>query len=134
MADLARMSLRAAADKGAVLHLKDPATNDPLFDGDEPVTITLLGANSQAMIDKAKEIERRRVEGETIDDAQAGAEQLAALTVAWSGISVNSDKPLECTFENAVKIYLDPHTEWVVEQIGPFCRSRRNFVGNRQKG
>ena len=130
--DLSKLSVRAASSKGAVLHLKDPATKEPLFDGDKPVTITVLGSEGDAVRAKFKDIESRRVKGDDVDNETAGAEMLAVLTAAWSGIALHSDEPLECNFDNAVKLYLDPDAEWIAEQVGPFSRNRRNYLGNRK--
>lgn len=129
--DLAKLSLRTAADKGAVLHLKDPASGEPLFDGEKPVTITVRGADSSSVKEKARDIERRKLSGEDISAAQAGAETLAAMTISWENIALHSSDPLECTFENCVKLYLDPDAEWIVAQIGPFSRNPMNFKKNR---
>lgn len=132
--DLAKLSLRTAASAGAVLHLKDPVTGEPLFDGDKPVTITVRGVESQELREKARDIERRKLGGEKLDDAQIGAEKLASITADWSGIALHGPDPLACTFENAVRLYLDADAEWIVEQVGPFSRDRRNFVKNRPTG
>lgn len=132
--DLGRLSPRKAASAGAVLHLKDPVTNEPLMDGDDPVTITLLGADCQDLRDARRDIERRRAEGEEISEDQAGAELLAAITVGWSGIGLHSNEALPFSRENAIRLYLDPDADWICGQVGPFSRNRRNFLKNRPSG
>lgn len=132
--DLGKFSLRKAADGAAVLHLEDPATGEKLYDGETPVTITVRGMDCTALREKRKDIERRQAEGEEISPEQSGAELLAAVTVGWSGIGLHSDEELPFSFENAVALYLDPDAEWICGQVGPFSRSRRNFVKNRPSG
>lgn len=132
--DLAKLSPRQAAEPGAELHLKDPATGDPLYSGKTPVTITVRGGDSEVVAEKRKEIERRRAKGEEINEAEAGAELLAAITIRWKGIGLRSTKALPCSPENAKKLYLDPDAEWICGQVGPFSRNRRNFVKNRPSG
>ncbi|SMP37053.1 hypothetical protein [Shimia sagamensis] len=132
--DLIKLSPRKAADGGAVLHLKDPATGEELFDGDKPVTITVKGADSEAVQEARRDVERRRVSGEEISEAEAGAEFLAAVTMDWQGIGLGSTKSLKCNKENAKRLFLHPDAEWICGQVGPFSRDRRNFVKNRPSG
>lgn len=130
--DIAKLSPRKAADGGAVLHLKDPATGDPLYDENgDPITVEVLGADSDVVKEKRREIERRRAKGEDIDEAESGADFLAAITVGWQGIGLHGSKPLKFSYANARKLYLDPDAEWVAGQVGPFSRDRRNYVKNR---
>ncbi len=132
--DLIKLSPRKAADGGAVLHLKDPATGEELFDGGKPVTITVKGADSEAVQEARRDVERRRVSGEEISEAEAGAEFLAAVTMDWQGIGLGSTKSLKCSKENAKRLFLHPDAEWICGQVGPFSRDRRNFVKNRPSG
>lgn len=132
--DLIKLSPRKAADGGAVLHLKDPATGEELFDGGKPVTITVKGADSEAVQEARRDVERRRVSGEEISEAEAGAEFLAAVTMDWQGIGLGSTKSLKCNKENAKRLFLHPDAEWICGQVGPFSRDRRNFVKNRPSG
>ena len=125
--DLTQFSPRRAADRPRELHLKHPATGEPLFDGGEPVTITLLGSESRAMRDKVRELERRKLDGEEITPELEGAEKLAALIVGWKGIGLGSDDDLPYSPENARRLAENEHAMWIVEQIAPFVSARRNF-------
>ncbi|GAA6162569.1 hypothetical protein NBRC116590_02730 [Pelagimonas sp. KU-00592-HH] len=130
---LDKLSPRLAANSPATLHLKDPATGERLFDGKTPVSMEILGADSDALEVKQKDIASRQLAGENISEAQSGAEMLASITVGWTGIGLHSDEELPFTFENAVRLYLDKDSEWICGQVGPFSRDRKNFVTNRQK-
>ncbi|WP_347837719.1 hypothetical protein [uncultured Planktomarina sp.] len=140
--DLSKFDVKTAAKKGAELHLRNPFNNELLFEevapeneGDEPtkrpVTITLMGRDSPVLLEKTKEIERRRVKGEEISDAEASTELLATGIVAWQGIALpGTSEDAECNFENAVKILTNEATSWVQEQASIFASVRRNFIGN----
>ncbi len=128
--DLTKLSVRKATSKPATLHLKHPFTGEMLEADGKPVTIDLLGAESDAVRAKAKEIEKRRAAGVEMTDAEAGAEMLSAITVGWSNIGLGSDDELAFSPENAKRLYLDPDAEWIVEQVRPFSLTRKNFVAN----
>lgn len=127
--DLGKLDVKAASEKGAVLHLKHPMTGEKLFDGDEPVTITVIGRDSPAVSAVMKDLDRRKSKGEDIDEHERGLELLAAVVKDWSGIELDGE-PLECNKANARKLFADPRTEWIGEQVGPFALSRRNFAQN----
>ena len=80
-----------------------------------------------------KDLDRRRSKGEDIDEHERGLELLSIVVKDWSGIELDSE-PLECTKANARKLFADPRTEWIGEQVGPFALSRRNFAQNLQEG
>lgn len=129
--DLTRLDVKAASEKGAVLHLKHPMTGEKLFDGDDPVTITVIGRDSPSVRAAMTDIERRKAKGEDISREDEGLELLSVVTTGWTGIDFDG-KALEFSKANARKIYADPRTEWIGEQVGPFALSRRNFAQNLQ--
>lgn len=117
------------ADTGATLTLLHPATDAPL-----PVTITLLGQDSQkyralerkkkqANLDsiikgkKAAALNAERLDAEDLDD-------LVALTVTWSGVEFDGE-PKPCTTENVRRLYTE--LSWVKEQAQAFINERANF-------
>ena len=129
---LASLSPVRAANAGADLHLKHPATGEPLFEtvkGKQvPATILLYGRDSAAVKEATKLVEQRRAKGEDITPEDAGILILTAAIGGWSaaiGISKAGDIPF--TPENARILLTNPDTAWVAEQIGPFSMSRRNF-------
>lgn len=126
--DLTRYDVRAAADKGADLRLRCPATNVPLGPDEAPPTISLLGRDATAVREARKQAARELQDGK-IDEAEMGIRVLIAATRAWANIELDG-KALDCTEANIRRLYTDPRTEWVVEQVGPFVMSRRNIAGN----
>ena len=131
--DLSQFDVKAASEKGAVLHLKHPMTGEKLFDGGTAVTITVIGRDSPSVQAVMKEIERRKAKGEDIDRHEEGLELLCCVVKEWSGIEFEG-QPMECNKANARKLFNDPRTEWIGEQVGPFALSRRNFAQNLQAG
>lgn len=127
--DLTALDVKAASEKGAVLHLKHPMTGEKLFDGDEPVTVTVIGRDSPSVRSAMLDIERRKAKGEDITKEDEGLELLAVVTLGWSGIEFDG-KALEYSKSNARKLYSDPRTDWIGEQVGPFALNRRNFAHN----
>lgn len=126
--DLTRYDVRAAADKGASLRLRCPATNAPLGTDDAYPVIHMLGRDATAVREARKEAMRELQDGK-IDEGELGLRVLIAATRAWGNIELDG-KTLDCTEVNIRRLYTDPRTEWVVEQIGPFVMSRRNIAGN----
>lgn len=118
---------------GAVLHLKHPATGEPLGTKDAPVTITVIGRDSPSVRAVMQDVEKRRARGETIDKEEEGLTLLASVVKGWQGIEFDG-KPFEYSPANARKLFADPRTEWVGEQVGPFALNRRNFAQNLSNG
>lgn len=128
---LASLSPTKAAEKGADLHLRHPATGELLFEKvrgtDVPVTVRLLGRDSKAVKDATKAAEKRRAKG-AMTEADA-VDIMAAAITGWSeGLCVKKPGDLPYSPENARALLTNPDTEWVAEQIGPFSMSRRSFV------
>lgn len=127
MIDLKRLDVASAAAAGADLHLKHPATLEPLFDGKTPATIRMLGRDAPAVRDAARAADRAVTAGE-IDSGERLTRVLVAATVGWSGIAVDGDE--EYSPEAARKLYTMPETDWVVEQVAPFFMDRANYAHN----
>lgn len=105
-----------------------PFTKEPLESDGKPVTIDLLGFGCDIGLAKGKEIDKRRTNGEEIDNDQQGREILAAITVGWSNVGLGSKAELQFSHENALKLHSDPNSEWIVEQVLPFASDRRNYL------
>lgn len=126
------MSLKAAkAETGAVLQVKNPATEEPL----EGVTLTLLGTDSA----KYRAIQRRKTQS-ALDRMSKGrrslrlkaeeteAEALAdlvELTVAWTGIT-EAGVPVPFGKEAVERYYAE--LPWLREQAQEFVNDRANFL------
>lgn len=133
---LSQFDPKAAAEKGATLHLRNPFNQtpllaDPLEDGGDPrpVTIELRGVDAPSVQAVRKDIERRRVEGEEISDEEASLELTVAAMIGWTAISVGEDaEDTPFSKEKAKELLSDPDTAWVFEQTGPFTLRRVNFL------
>ena len=127
--DFTKLDVTTSANAGAVMQVTHPSTGDEL----EGTTITLLGQDSDIY---QKEIKKRaeqslnnrngRNKKVDLDEAKIkGAELLARLTTAWTGIAEGKTE-LECNFDNCVKMYLK--YPWLREQVEAFITDRGNFI------
>ena len=68
------------------------------------------------------------------DPSEGGALVLAKCTLGWEGsakpgcLALDEDEFLECTEENALRVYTD--FAWIREQVDAFMNDRANFLGN----
>lgn len=54
---------------------------------------------------------------------------LSKITVGWEGVDWEGE-PMECTAENAYKLYKEPAYRWFRDQVDDFATDRRNYLGN----
>ena len=128
--DFADLDMASAADAGADLHLRHPATDEPLYDGKVPVKWRIIGRDSKRVQDATKAAQKL-VMGGKIDDEEAGIRALAACVIGWPTGTKWQGDDVECTPENvAMMLRARP---WLMEQIGPFAMARANFAGNMSK-
>lgn len=125
--DLTELNISAAGSSELVL--RHPATGEDLKDGDNPVTIVLLGKDSKeyrAAVAKTANSRLRNRKVQTVEQAQQdGIDLLAAVTVGWSGIAENGE-PLECTEKEVKRVYRE--YAWIREQVDEFVDDRANFL------
>jgi len=124
---LGRFNVRAAAKCGADLHLRHPSTLELFWDGESPVTITLMGKDAPEVRDAYLATEPLVVKGE-IDRDEQMVRVLIVATVAWSGLLVDGSE--DCTPDNIRKLYTMEETEWVLEQVIPFFADRPTYATN----
>jgi len=125
--DLSQLNVSAAGS--SELTLRHPATGEDLYDGDNPVTVTLLGKDSkeyrQAVARTANSRLRNR-KVQTVEQAQQdGIDLLSAVTLGWQGITENGE-PLECTQHEVKRVYRE--YAWIREQVDEFVDDRSNFL------
>jgi len=141
---LAKLQTAENANSGRKLHLEHPDERTPLFFDEAkqvPVTLTLLGKDSQAYIkaertnrNRAVENIKKRVAFSAAEDDRLGSETLARCTTAWEGVpqgwldGTDDEAPAEFSYENAVKMYENPGVAWVREQADDFIGKRANFL------
>lgn len=122
----------APLGQGAVLEVLHPTTGLPLvMDGETPVTITLVGKDSEQFRAAVRErtnknlkaMEKASPTAEMVE--QANIDLLAACTLGWSGIQVK-DQPWPFTPDNAR--YLYTRLVWLRDQVDGFIADRANFL------
>lgn len=135
MADLATIDTAETANIGAVMHLNGPdgapLYQDPVGDADpEPVTITLLGDDSDALIRMDRQNTNAVLRGSgpqamTAELSEAkNINRLARATVGWSGIQVGGET-IEWSEEAAKGLYR--RFRWIRQQANQFVSDRANF-------
>lgn len=121
----ARFDTQQASDVPRECHLKDPYTGEFYFDDKgEPVTISVMGFQSTVARNKLNEQNRHKTQAKPSD--QLGAEFLATLTTGWSdSMSLDGNKKLPFSFDNAVSIYLK--YDGLARQVSDFASNIANF-------
>ncbi|WP_420478231.1 hypothetical protein [Brevundimonas sp. FT23028] len=137
--DLAELNTVELANEGVVMHVRGPLgpvyeTDDEgkeIVDGDGkpvPVTITLLGDDSDRMVQYDREQFNEGLKGGTAITAVSvetkAINRLAHATVAWSGIKWEK-QVLSLTPENARLIYRK--VRWLRASGQQFVSDRANF-------
>lgn len=138
--DLLSLDVSATANDGRDLVLKHPVDRTPLSDATgKPVTITLLGRDSDTFIKAERIIRNKRMDllkkggkFSAAEEDQEAVETLARCTVGWSGVpqgwvdgTANADAA-EFSYAAAVKLY--GRMRWVREQVDEFVGTRENFL------
>lgn len=130
--DLSKLNVKASAEQGSNLHLRDPFTGEELFNDDEsPMTITLLGKDSEqyrrtVRATANKNLKKGRVTATVEQFEQSGVELLASVTTGWNlqfGVEM-----MEFTPTAAKKLYADQDYRWIYEQVDEFVSERSNFL------
>lgn len=125
MVELNELGVVSAAERGATLTLKHPATGEEL-----DLTMQVLGFDAEPVVQAARAFDREeaKVGGERKPDP-IGRRQVALATVAvvgWDGLSM-SGKVVKFSPEKAAEIMADPNFVWIVSQVCDFGARRRNF-------
>ncbi|MFN3858110.1 MAG: hypothetical protein ACK4RV_10190 [Caulobacter sp.] len=129
--DLAQIDTTKAANEGAVLELLGPDEAPLVDENGAPVTITLLGKDSEVFNRETnaranRVLNQRGRQKITVEASRAeGVRLLAKCTVAWAGIKVRGEF-LDCTYENALKLYTE--FAFIREQVDAFIGDRSNFT------
>lgn len=132
--DLSALNPKKKANAGAFLHLVNPGTGLPLYDGDDkdkPVGLWLMGRDSDlyaktrhknvntALTTKKKSDPKtsEMIEQETIA-------LLAEMTTGWDNLSYQGNS--EFSRDAVIGVYTD--LAWVREQADIFISDRANFI------
>lgn len=128
--DILSINTVAHANQGVPLELRGPDGAPLLADG-KPVTITLLGEDSEVMTKFSNEQANRylRQQGQTVVTAEGARantiDRLATATVGWSGFSIGGEE-WPCDREHARKLYTE--FPWIRDQAAVFIADRANFT------
>lgn len=121
--------LDAGKESGEVMKLRHPVSKEEL-----PVTIALVGIDSERFRAASREIINRRLKNQTrrrdtsvkVEEIEAESlEQLAAATLGWEGVELDG-KALPFSHVNALKLYR--RLPWVKDQVDTFVADRENFL------
>ena len=129
--DLSTLDTADLANQGAPLELRGPDGSPLLQDDGKPITITLLGADSDALTVIATRQTNRYLKNQgqmrvTAELARANElEYLARATVAWDGIKIAGEAP-DCTEAEARALYT--RFPWITAQARAFIDDRANFM------
>lgn len=139
---LASLNFASAANEGRTMTVLHPIDRTALLDekGD-PVTITLLGRDSDAFIAAENAARNRAVEqikeGAKFSAAAADEEAAASLaraTTGWSGVvqgwidGTGDETPAKFSVENAKKLYMGRGVRWIRDQADKFVGDRAHFL------
>lgn len=139
---LTSLNFAPAANEGRVMTVLHPTDRTPLKDGKgNPVTLTLLGRDSDAFIAAENAARNKAVEslkdGAKFSAAAADEEAAASLaraTTAWAGIpkgwidNTDDETPAPFTPQNAAALYSNRGVRWVREQADKFIGDRAHFL------
>lgn len=129
----ARFSTDKANSEGVRCILRDPATDDDLYDGDEPVAIWVVGRDSKEYKRYQSETESKYRGKKAPYGGKARAlalELLARCTKKFDNLSIKGE-PVEMDTDSIVEFY--KAVPWAKEQVDEFIHDRANFLGNSQK-
>lgn len=127
--DLSTIDTKSLAEEGVPMHLHGP-NGAPLMQEDEktPITITLLGDDSDALTKLDRATTNAHLRGNGVVTAELAEAKhltrLARATVGWSGIVVDG-KELEFSEEAARELY--KRFKWIRGQAAVFISDRANF-------
>jgi hypothetical protein len=127
--DILALDPSTLANEGAVLDLRDPTGAPMLKDDGSPVTLTLLGADSDVYVKASQDLTNRALRNrgkQNVTAASLLADQinlLAKVTVGWDGIGLG-EKETGFSEENAKRLY---RIAFIREQAEAFIADRGNF-------
>lgn len=131
--DLSAFDTSDLANAGAVLELRDPTGNPVLQDDGKPVTITLLGEDSDVVTQASNRNANQFLRGTAAGGQAVTAEmsktneinKFASATVSWNGIVVDGEA-LKFSADAAKALYR--RFPWIRDQVRIFIADRANFM------
>ena len=132
MADLSTITDTYAPDAGFVLELRGPDDKALFNDDGTPMTLTLLGADSDVAVKARNANQNRRfAQGARLKLTAEGldsdsASYLAKLTTGWN-ITMGGTKP-PFSAAAAAALFADPKLSFIREQADTAIADRSNFL------
>ena len=118
-----KYDVAAAEEAGSKMHVKGP-TGDLEYNGDDPVTITVRGFESETITKYNHTVDKKKFKGMKISDEERGAEMLSLAVLGWDGFG--GKDAIECTEENKIKMF--KKRPFIAQQILAFGLERSNFL------
>lgn len=127
--------LRTTSEEGAVMEVVDLHGKPALNSKSDPITITLLSADSpkykqtvreqqNKLLNKKQRRNSAQLDMEVIE--KISREARAAVTIAWSDGFILDGVELECTEANALMVY--ENIPEIDDQVSEFIADRINFM------
>lgn len=132
MADLAAFTDDYLPEQGFDVHLRGPDEAELFNDDGSPMTITVLGADSDVAVKARHATQNRRFQQGarmklTAEGVDAdGASYLAKLTTGWN-ITLGGKTP-PCDYAAAVQLYQNPKLSFIRDQVDTAIAERANFL------
>jgi hypothetical protein len=133
--DIAKLETSTRSEEGVEMEVIHPRTQAPVLNDDgSPVTITLLGRNSEAYLEEERAMRDRRqsrltrgikLTQEDLDDDEARL--LCAATKAWTFATMGG-QDFPCTPQNARRLWSDRRFRWLRERAIQFVLMDGNFL------
>lgn len=136
--DLSTLDTAELANQGALLELRDPAGNPVLQEDRSPVTLTVLGEDSDIVTQVNNRNANQFLRGTSAGGQAVTAEmsrtneinKFATATVGWSGIVVDGE---EVAFSPDAAKALYRRFPWIRDQVRAFIGDRANFTKASRK-
>jgi len=133
--DIALFDTRSRSESGVDFPILNPKSGLPFLDNEgKPVTITLLGRNSDAFRSVQREAQKREADrqarGVVRDDEEQRREvfdYLVAITKGWS-FDALSGEPFAFNPANVRRLWIDGRWEWLRTQMFNHCLQEGNFL------
>jgi len=123
----------SASNKGSVLHFCKPGTDEEFFNGDTPLTVHVLGIESDAYTahvakqERADKNEDKKSRNDPLRDVKRDVALYCAIVTGWTGFP-NPEKTGMLKFSKAaLEEVLMSHAD-LRHQLRNFLLNRKNFI------
>ena len=135
MFDVASLDTRTLSEAGVAMPILNPRNQQPMLDSaGNPVTVTLLGPNSEKSKAVFRGIQTRRADfaakGVRMTEADFDRERfdaLVALTIGWTFTAI-AGQPFPFSAENARILWADKRWDWLQTSAFVFCQQDGNYL------